>query len=461
MAFEYNGVVYRDLEPQVRYDAEQIELLKQQKSNATNIENGTGENSLVQKSFEGKENKAYQRNSVAFGSNTQAGMTEAEFNEHFKYDRDGNIKDPIVDDSGFAYSQSNGYAFSVGEETKAKDRGSVALGIANEAWGAGASAMGDHTKALSNFSHSFGKETVAGVSKYDGECATAFGKGTQATGENSFAGGEGSKATNKHSFAFGLGANAEGFAGTSFGEYTHATGADSLAAGRQSTASGNQSVALGFNAEATSTFAVAIGNNAKATGWGQVAVGDYNDPSVNKALFMVGNGSSDTDTGRKNAFTVLWDGRAKVQSAPVDDDDVVRLIDLTGPGGGGSGRSVYRHYIKFSVFGTLSQWVIHSGTGANIEPPLNVYLKILSYDSSAYTSVEQVLNKIRGMQVICAVQAENQAGYSVSGYSTFKVIKGTNNVYDFTSFVGSETGDAYLISTSNALTFVSDTFTEI
>ena len=29
MAFEYNGVVYRDLEPQVRYDAEQIQLLKQ------------------------------------------------------------------------------------------------------------------------------------------------------------------------------------------------------------------------------------------------------------------------------------------------------------------------------------------------------------------------------------------------------------------------------------------------
>ena len=53
MAFEYNGVVYRDLEPQVRYDAEQIQLLKQQKSDATNLENGTGENSLVQKSFEG------------------------------------------------------------------------------------------------------------------------------------------------------------------------------------------------------------------------------------------------------------------------------------------------------------------------------------------------------------------------------------------------------------------------
>lgn len=29
MSFEYNGVVYRDLEPQVRYDAEQVQILKQ------------------------------------------------------------------------------------------------------------------------------------------------------------------------------------------------------------------------------------------------------------------------------------------------------------------------------------------------------------------------------------------------------------------------------------------------
>lgn len=331
------------VEEQVDYLTDKIKELKTNKSNATNLENGTGENSLVQKSFDGKENKAYQRNSVALGSSSQAGMTEEEFNEHFAKDRNGNLKEePITDDSGSVYSESNSYALAAGEEVKAKDRGSAAIGIANEANGAGASAMGDHTKALSNFSHSFGKETVAGVSKYDGECATAFGKLTHATGENSFAGGEGSKATNKHSFAFGLGANSEGFAGTSFGEYTHATGADSLAVGRYSIASGNQSVSLGFNSEATSTFAVAVGNNAKSTGYGQIAVGNYNDPSVNKALFMVGNGNNMDN--RKNAFTVLWDGRAKVQSAPIQDDDVVRKGDLASLGGG----KVYQHRIKAS-----------------------------------------------------------------------------------------------------------------
>lgn len=43
-------------------------------------------------------------------------------------------------------------------------------------------------------------------------------------------------------------------------------------------------------------------------------------------VFAVGNGTS--DTSRSNAFTVLLDGRAKVQTAPKENDDVVRYGDL-------------------------------------------------------------------------------------------------------------------------------------
>ena len=43
-------------------------------------------------------------------------------------------------------------------------------------------------------------------------------------------------------------------------------------------------------------------------------------------MHIVGNGTSDTD--RKNAFTVLTDGRAKVQSAPTENDDIVRLLEV-------------------------------------------------------------------------------------------------------------------------------------
>lgn len=58
----------------------------------------------------------------------------------------------------------------------------------------------------------------------------------------------------------------------------------------------------------------------------RIVGGHYNKPVAN-GLMEIGNGTSNTD--RKNAFVVLKDGRAKVQSAPVDDNDVLRLNELS------------------------------------------------------------------------------------------------------------------------------------
>lgn len=55
---------------------------------------------------------------------------------------------------------------------------------------------------------------------------------------------------------------------------------------------------------------------------------------------IVGNGTSDAD--RSNAFEVLKDGRAKVQTAPKDNDDVVRLKELNAVGG-----KLYQHRVMF------------------------------------------------------------------------------------------------------------------
>lgn len=57
----------------------------------------------------------------------------------------------------------------------------------------------------------------------------------------------------------------------------------------------------------------------------KIVGGHYNNPVVN-ALMEIGNGTSDRD--RKNAFVVLEDGRAKVQTAPKDANDVVRKLEL-------------------------------------------------------------------------------------------------------------------------------------
>ena len=68
--------------------------------------------------------------------------------------------------------------------------------------------------------------------------------------------------------------------------------------------------------------------------------GVYNADNPN-ALHIVGNGTS--ENARKNAFEVLKDGRAKVQSAPIQDDDVVRKGDLANISGG----KLYLHKVPF------------------------------------------------------------------------------------------------------------------
>lgn len=59
----------------------------------------------------------------------------------------------------------------------------------------------------------------------------------------------------------------------------------------------------------------------------QVVFGENN--LLNKdALLIVGNGTGAVNNQFSNAFEVLKDGRAKVQTAPVDTDDVVRKLEL-------------------------------------------------------------------------------------------------------------------------------------
>lgn len=76
-------------------------------------------------------------------------------------------------------------------------------------------------------------------------------------------------------------------------------------------ANGKQSAAFGFETIANSEYETVVGRqNVRRT----------------DALFQVGNGTDENN--RKDAFTVLKDGRAKLQTAPSEDDDVVRRGDL-------------------------------------------------------------------------------------------------------------------------------------
>lgn len=259
-----------------------------------NIENGTGTGSLVQKRLKSDgvtwtTAKAYQGASTALGGGTQAGRTEEEFNAYF-WDSTKNValnggagknsSGEILDNRSLTYKKSYSFGVAEGEQTKALGRGSHSEGY--------------YTKTEGDYSHVEGWKTVS-----RGLASHAEGEQTTASGDFS---------------------HAEGFG-------TSAKGSKSHSEGMSTEAIGDKSHVEGFATRALEMY--------------QHVEGVYNADNPN-ALHIVGNGTS--ENARKNAFVVLKDGRAKVQTAPTDDDDVVRKADLAGIGGGGK---LYLHKVPF------------------------------------------------------------------------------------------------------------------
>ena len=220
----------------------------------------------------GKDTIARQRASFAAGSST-AGMTEEEFNA-FYWDSTNNTglhggsknsDGEICDFTGAPYAKSFAFAAALGCDTQAKGARSFTAGDNTVAANVGAAAIGMNTNA-------------------SGTAAFAEGYKTAASGEHSHAGG---------------------------GQFTRAIGFDSFAHGANAEARADRSVAFGFETISASENGMAVGKQ-------NVVRTD--------ALFQVGNGTDYNN--RRDAFVVLKDGRAKVQTAPSDSDDVVRKDDL-------------------------------------------------------------------------------------------------------------------------------------
>lgn len=262
-----------------------------------NLANGTGTGSLVQKRLKSDgvtwtTAKAYQGASAALGGGTQAGRTEEEFNAYF-WDSVNNVPlnggggktedGKIKDNRGLTYEKSYSFSFAEGEQTKALGRGSHSEGYS--------------TKTEGDYSHVEGWMTVS-----RGLASHAEGDKTTASGDFS---------------------HAEGFGTSSKGACSHSEGMSTEAIG-------DKSHVEGFATRALEEF--------------QHVEGVYNADNPN-ALHIVGNGTS--ENARKNAFVVLKDGRAKVQTAPKDNDDVVRKGDLANIGGG----KLYKHDITKTING--------------------------------------------------------------------------------------------------------------
>ena len=140
-----------DIYPKTSYD--QVE-------GRPDLENGTGTGSLVQKRLKSDgvtwtTAKAYQGAGAAFGGNTQAGMTEEEFNAYF-WDSVNNVPlhggqgknylGEILDNVGLTYTKSYSFAFAANENNQAIARGSAAFGRYNKTVNPGEFVCGNYSE---------------------------------------------------------------------------------------------------------------------------------------------------------------------------------------------------------------------------------------------------------------------------------------------------------------------------
>jgi hypothetical protein len=136
-----------------------------------------------------------------------------------------------------------------------------------------------------------------------GSSSFASGSNTKAAGYISTAMGSRTVASGNYSFATGNSAIASGNNSTAMGSYTEA--------------SGESSTTMGSGGEASAYFSTAMGVDNYARSYGETAIGhfskDYTPIGTDyivgtDRLFVIGNGTSVSTTGRSNALTVLQNG---------------------------------------------------------------------------------------------------------------------------------------------------------
>ncbi len=271
--------------------------------------------------------------------------------------------DPILTGQ-IPYGATGDFAVSFGGKSAAQGKRSVSAGTTTIAKGKYSAAFGDNSVALGNESFVANSVTTA-----SGQGASAFGNSTIASGYNSFAEGNSTIASGQVSHAAGTGTKATSNNQFVIGAYNKIdedqmfiVGVGSSDENRRNGFTVNKNgVAYSNNCQlATNDYvdnsteflkssikdgvitqtlnvgrsdnnnivsqgaSAAIGLGLNTNTYAQTVLGRYNKPDAD-AFFIVGNGTPDNI---QNAFEALNDGRAKVQSAPVEDDDVTRKGDF-------------------------------------------------------------------------------------------------------------------------------------
>jgi hypothetical protein len=157
--------------------------------------------------------------------------------------------------------------------------------------GANSIAVGSGSQAITSGSIALGPNAKAGTATADNNYPVAIGNNANAANSGSYALGNGAKT--------GIASD-----GSTYSRADH-----SYAIGEGATTGNNNAYALGKGAKANGNHSMAIGEGIITNTDKEVAVGKFNK-SVTNAQFEVGIGTNDTN--RKNAITVLNDGKTGI-----------------------------------------------------------------------------------------------------------------------------------------------------
>lgn len=186
---------------------------------------------------------------------------------------------------GYNVQAQGSYSHAEGEATTASGLACHAEGGGTAAGGRGAHAEGWSSVTNGQYSHAEGHGTNAGTFYNDGFASHAEGYITTTVGGYSHA--EGQATT-----TYGVASHTEGYGTVTNGNYSHAEGYGSITYGSATHAGGLYTIASGSDSPtATPTFS-------------QTAYGKYNQRNNTTSLFVVGDGTGDSDALRHDILRV-------------------------------------------------------------------------------------------------------------------------------------------------------------
>jgi hypothetical protein len=163
----------------------------------------------------------------------------------------------------------------------------------------GTLSQGNNAQASGDFSHAQGGSTLATgtASHAEGDSTISSGLSSHSEGISTTASGEGSHAEGANTTAEGDYSHSEGYKTLASAQYTHAEGYFTTASGQSSHAQGYYSITEG-------NYSFAGGQYTIASGTYQTVLGQYNKRNNSTSLFVVGNGTGDSNSDRSDIFLI-------------------------------------------------------------------------------------------------------------------------------------------------------------